>query len=339
MLYDCDMVCPKADLNSFELVPYWQSDDVALLLICVAIFICDFLLDPLEDPYDVDHLALDPFVLVLPAEIFVFVLAFHGLVLDLVDFVLFVLEAYLGTAFDLFPVEQFDALDEVHSSLFQLFWLFECGASGEVDADEMSVGVDEAEVEEGHRPVLCLLAAKFDPDQSADEIARFSWHYVLEGQRLLLFSCLWLCGVLGRELVWSIAVGVLWLEIWLIAEVFQFDRSLFAPPWDQFIVDFRRGAPGFNLVIVDKLCDVFGFSQDVSLGVTIPGVIYFPDYHPQLADLAGIDLAEKVRNFYQIIPPKDQIGPAVFCWDYFGVVDGVGSDEEAIDKGLPVWDP
>ena len=92
-----------------------------MLLICVAIFICDFLLDPLEDPYDVDHLALDPFVLVLPAEIFVFVLAFHGLVLDLVDFVLFVLEAYLGTAFDLFPVEQFDALDEVHSSLFQLF--------------------------------------------------------------------------------------------------------------------------------------------------------------------------------------------------------------------------
>lgn len=49
------------------------------------------------------------------------------------------------------------------------------------------------------------------------------------------------------------------------------------------------------------------------LGVAIPGVIYFPDYHPQLADLAGIDLAEKVRNFDQIIALEYQIGPTVLC--------------------------
>jgi hypothetical protein len=121
MLNDCDMICPEADLDGFELIPDGQSDDIALFLIGVAIFICDFLLYALEDPYDVDHLALDPFVLVLPAKIFVPVLALHCLVLDLVDFVLFVLEPYLRTAFNLFPVEQFDALNQIHSAFFQLF--------------------------------------------------------------------------------------------------------------------------------------------------------------------------------------------------------------------------
>lgn len=175
------MIGPEGYLDSLKGVSDGETDNVALFLVGVAILVGDLLLDPLDDADDVDHLALRTLVLMLPAIILELVPALHRLVLDLVDLVLLVLEPDLRRAFDLLPVEQLNPLHEIDPSLTQLLGFLEGRAACQVDAHQLALGVDETEVQEGHRALFGLLAAELDPDQTPDEVSRLACHDVLEG--------------------------------------------------------------------------------------------------------------------------------------------------------------
>jgi len=99
------VICPEAYFNRFEGVSNDQPNHISLLLKSVGILVCDFVFDFLHNSNHVNHLAFDPFIFMLPAIIFVFVLRFDDLVLDLLNFVVFLSQSDLGSTFGFVPME------------------------------------------------------------------------------------------------------------------------------------------------------------------------------------------------------------------------------------------
>lgn len=95
------MISPEAYLYCFEAISNDQSNYLALLSERIHVFIRGLFLDFFDDADHINHLDINPLVLVLPSVVFVLVLRFNGLVLDLMDFILLVLQSYLWPAFGL----------------------------------------------------------------------------------------------------------------------------------------------------------------------------------------------------------------------------------------------
>lgn len=118
------VIRPKTYFYRFEGITNDQSNNLTLLSEWIHIFVWCLLFDILDNANYINHLNIHPLILMLPFIVFVLVLGFYGLVLDLMNFVLFILEPYLGTAFGLFSWEELKTFEVVASPFFQLFRLF-----------------------------------------------------------------------------------------------------------------------------------------------------------------------------------------------------------------------
>ncbi len=164
------MISPETNLNSLKGIPNRQSHNIPLLLIGITIPIGNLLLNTLNNANYIYHLTLHPLVLMLPTVVLELVLSPHVLILDLVDFVLFVLESNLRSAFHLLPVEQLHPLDVVDPASTQLLRFFKSRTTSQVDAHQIALTVYETQVEERHRTLLRLFTTEFYADQPSNEV-------------------------------------------------------------------------------------------------------------------------------------------------------------------------
>lgn len=114
------MVCPKAYFHSLEGVSYNQSHNISLLLEGVGVLIGNFLLNILNNAYNIYHFALDPLIFVLPTVILIFVLGFDDLVLYLLNSIVFFSEPDLWTPFDLVSLKKLEPFYVIDLPSFQL---------------------------------------------------------------------------------------------------------------------------------------------------------------------------------------------------------------------------
>ena len=101
-----DMISPKADFDRLKSISDNESNNISLFLESICIFVCYFIFNLLNDSYHIDHLTFNPFVFVLPTIILVFVLGFYELILELLNFVLFLAQTNLRASFCLVTNKQ-----------------------------------------------------------------------------------------------------------------------------------------------------------------------------------------------------------------------------------------
>lgn len=96
---DVDVVGPEADSGSFEDISDDESHNISLLLEGVSISVGNFIFDIFYDSNDIYHVALAPYLFVLPLKILVLVLRFNGLIGNLMNFVLLLFQSNVLLAF------------------------------------------------------------------------------------------------------------------------------------------------------------------------------------------------------------------------------------------------
>ena len=85
------VIRPETYFYRFKGITDDQSNNLTLLSEWIHIFVRCLFFNILDDANYINHLNIHPLILMLPLIVLVFVLGFYGLVLDLMDFVLFIL--------------------------------------------------------------------------------------------------------------------------------------------------------------------------------------------------------------------------------------------------------
>jgi hypothetical protein len=118
----------------------------------------------------------------IPVEVLAVEMSDVLLVVDLHNFVLFILQSYLQACS--FGLDQIKASDIVALVLFKCFLVVHGQPAGEVYPDEFSLLIQNAEVADGHWSVLGLPAAMLEAYESSDKKSLFTTEYFLQGERL-----------------------------------------------------------------------------------------------------------------------------------------------------------
>ena len=137
-----DLISPKTDLNSFDLVSYNNPYNISLIISSI-LPIRSLLFDLINNSDDVNILVLNKICLMIPMKVSMSILSCDLLICNLMNFILLVLKSNLRRS--KFSFEKLNALDIVALAFFKIFLFLEGYPTSNINPNHLFVTINKSQ--------------------------------------------------------------------------------------------------------------------------------------------------------------------------------------------------